>query len=400
MKNKVINDPVHGFIAINDQLVLRIINHSYFQRLRRIKQLGQTDYVYPGAVHTRFHHALGSYHLMCKAVQTLQNKGIEISQEEALSVKCAILLHDIGHGPFSHTLEHTLMQGVNHEEISLQIMHALNAEFNGALDLTIKIFTNNYHKKFLYQLVSSQLDVDRLDYLSRDSYFTGVSEGVINYNRIIDMMYVYDNELVVEAKGIYSIEKFLISRRLMYWQVYLHKTVICVEEMLIKTIERAQYLFKKGISLDIQSPLLDFMDDSKSFDQHFLAKFLQLDDNDIIIAIKKWQFHNDRILSFLAKCIINRNLFKIKIQEKAFADNKIAKLKEAYNKKFEIANEDADFLIINKKITSYLYHPEDNIIKIINKKGKIIDFAKASDQWSALAIQKPVTKYFFCYYDL
>ena len=400
-KQKVINDPVHGFIAIHDELIYAIIEHPYFQRLRRIKQLGLTDFVYPGAHHTRFHHALGAYHLMRKALITLKNKGVEISPEEEQGAQIAILLHDIGHGPFSHTLEHTLMRVISHEEISLLFMESLNAEFQGQLDLAIKIFKNKYPKKFLHQLVSGQLDVDRLDYLTRDSFFTGVSEGVINYNRLIDMMDVVDNALVLESKAIYSIEKFLISRRIMYWQVYLHKTVVCAEEMLIKLILRAKYLVAQGQKLPCSKALAEFLykdqADNLRSDKKLLVNYANLDDIDILSAVKSWQYEEDKILAFLALSLQERKLFKIKLQEDSFDSKKIETVKHQIMRRFELNEPDADFLIINKSITTYLYNPKQVEIKILGKNGKLQDFDKASDQWSSLAMQKAVTKHYCCY---
>lgn len=400
-KQKVINDPVHGFIAIHDELIYAIIEHPYFQRLRRIKQLGLTDFVYPGAHHTRFHHALGAYHLMRKALITLKNKGVEISPEEERGAQIAILLHDIGHGPFSHTLEHTLMRDISHEEISLLFMESLNAEFQGQLDLAIKIFKNKYPKKFLHQLVSGQLDVDRLDYLTRDSFFTGVSEGVINYNRLIDMMDVVDNALVLESKAIYSIEKFLISRRIMYWQVYLHKTVVCAEEMLIKLILRAKHLVAQGRKLPCSKALAEFLykdqADNLRSDKKLLINYANLDDIDILSAVKSWQYEEDKILAFLAGSLQERKLFKIKLQEDSFDSKKIETVKHQIMKRFELNEPDADFLIINKSITTYLYNPKQVEIKILGKNGKLQDFDKASDQWSSLAMQKAVTKHYCCY---
>jgi HD superfamily phosphohydrolase len=400
-KQKVINDPVHGFIAIHDELIYAILEHPYFQRLRRIKQLGLTDFVYPGAHHTRFHHALGAYHLMRKALMTLKNKGVEISPEEEQGAQIAILLHDIGHGPFSHTLEHTLMRDISHEEISLLFMESLNAEFQGQLDLAIKIFKNEYPKKFLHQLVSGQLDVDRLDYLTRDSFFTGVSEGVINYNRLIDMMDVVDNALVLESKAIYSIEKFLISRRIMYWQVYLHKTVVCAEEMLIKLILRAKYLVAQGQKLPCSKALAEFLykdqADNLRSDKKLLVNYANLDDIDILSAVKSWQYEEDKILAFLARSLQERKLFKIKLQEDSFDSKKIETVKHQIMKRFELNESDADFLIINKSITTYLYNPKQVEIKILGKNGKLQDFDKASDQWSSLAMQKAVTKHYCCY---
>lgn len=402
MKQKVINDPVHGFISINNDLIYRIIEHPYFQRLRRIKQLGLTDFVYPGAHHTRFHHAIGAYHLMRKALYTLKLKGVVITEEEELGAQIAILLHDIGHGPFSHTLEHTLLKHVSHEFVSLLYMKKLNEAFDGQLDLAIKIFTNQYNKKFLHQLVSGQLDVDRLDYLTRDSFFTGVSEGVVNYNRLIDMMDVVDNQMVVEAKGMYSVEKFLISRRIMYWQVYLHKTVLCAEEMLVKIIERAQFLALEGAALNVSSSLDYFLKnevETGNFDQDDFAleQFSLLDDIDVMAAIKQWINHEDVVLSYLCKSLINRDLFKIQLQKEPFEVKKITSLNHAMMKRFNISSDEAKFLVLSRKITSYLYNPKHEKIKILSKKGKVLDFAKASDQWSSIAIEKPVSKFYLCH---
>lgn len=403
MKQKVINDPVHGFISINNNLVYQIIEHPYFQRLRRIKQLGLTDLVYPGALHTRFHHAIGAYHLMRKALVTLESKGVEITAEESLGAQLAILLHDIGHGPFSHTLEHSLIKNVSHEHISMLYMEQLNKEFDGQLDLAIQIFTNKYHKKFLHQLVSGQLDVDRLDYLTRDSFFTGVSEGVINYNRLIDMMDVVDNEMVVEAKGIYSVEKFLISRRIMYWQVYLHKTVLCAEEMLIKIIKRAQFLSKNGATNLKCSDTLNYFIENTITKNEFLVNdivldnFSKLDDIDIISAVKSWMHHDDKILSFLCESLMNRKLFKIKIQDKEIAQRKIESKEKELIKRFDISKKEVEYLVIKNKITSYLYNPSHAKIKILNNKNKVEDFAKANDQFNALAVERAVSKYYFCY---
>lgn len=402
MKQKVINDPVHGFISINNDLVYKIIEHPDFQRLRRIKQLGLTDFVYPGAHHTRFHHVIGAYHLMRKALYTLQTKGVEITEEEALGAQLAILLHDIGHGPFSHTLEHTLTKGVSHEYISICYMEKLNKDFDGALSLAIRIFKNEYPKLFLHQLVSGQLDVDRLDYLTRDSFFTGVSEGVINYNRLIDMMDVVDNEMVVEAKGIYSVEKFLISRRIMYWQVYLHKTVLCAEEMLIKIIDRAQFLTKNGHKLTCSESLNYFLSNeirTVDFETNSdtLKQFSSLDDFDIIAAVKSWMTHEDKVLMFLCKSLIDRKLFKIKLQDEEISASKIENLKLELAEKLTISRDEMDYLVISNKITSYLYNPKLATIKILEKSGQVLDFAEASDQWSSIAMQKAVTKYYCCY---
>jgi HD superfamily phosphohydrolase len=402
MKQKVINDPVHGFIAINNELIFKIIEHPYFQRLRRIKQLGLTDFVYPGAHHTRFHHAIGAYHLMRKAIFTLQSKGVEITKEEEQGAQIAILLHDMGHGPFSHTLEHTLIQEVAHESISLLYMEMLNDAFDGALSLAIQIFKNEYPKKFLHQLVSGQLDVDRLDYLTRDSFFTGVSEGTVNYHRLIDMMDVVDNDLVIEEKGIYSVEKFLISRRIMYWQVYLHKTVLCAEEMLVQIVKRAKYLCKKGQTLEASEAFLFFLENDISHsdftkNSKAIEYFSALDDIDIVAAIKTWMHHEDFILAYLCKSLIYRNLFKIKLQDEVASNEKISSIRTQVGSALSLQDEDLNFLVVQQEITSYLYNPKHEKIKILLKNGKIQDFAKASDQWSSLAMHKPVTKYYICF---
>jgi uncharacterized protein len=401
-KRKVFNDPVHGFISIPHNFIFDIIEHPYFQRLRRIKQLALTEYVYPGALHTRFHHALGAFHLMGKAIFVLRQKGAEITIEEEEGALAAILLHDIGHGPFSHTLEKCIIKNVSHEAISSLYMQRLNEYFEGKLDMAIQIFQNKYHKPFLYQLVSSQLDVDRLDYLTRDSFFTGVSEGVVNYNRIIDMMSVKDGNLVVEAKGIYSIEKFLISRRLMYWQVYLHKTVVCAEEMLIKAMERARQLALKGQDLNVSKALQFFLSneiDKKSFEKEndVLEMFSQLDDYDIMYAVKSWAYHEDEILSFLCKSIINRKLFKIKVLDELPTQEELNNLKEKIKSKYGIGDEAADFYIFSSSLTNYLYHPKQLKINILKKNGEVIDMADASDQWNMSALVQPVSKFYLCY---
>jgi HD superfamily phosphohydrolase len=401
-KRKVFNDPVHGFISIPHNFLFEIIEHRYFQRLRRIKQLALTEYVYPGALHTRFHHALGAFYLMGKAIFVLRQKGHEITLEEEEGALAAILLHDIGHGPFSHTLEKCLIKNVSHEAISSLYMQKLNEEFDGKLDLAIQIFQNKYHKPFLYQLVSSQLDVDRLDYLTRDSFFTGVSEGVVNYNRIIDMIDVKDGNLVVEAKGIYSIEKFLISRRLMYWQVYLHKTVVCAEEMLIKVLERARELSQNGVDLKVSAALHYFLD--KNIDKEYfmnnsdaLEQFSQLDDYDIISAVKSWINHPDSILSFLSNSIIYRKLFKIKVLDNNPSPEEIKKLQDKIQSKLNLTTEQTPYYVFFGKMTNHMYNPKQLKINILQKNGKVIDMAEASDQWNMEAFAQVVSKYYLCY---
>jgi HD superfamily phosphohydrolase len=401
-KRKVFNDPIHGFIKIPFDIIYDIIEHPYFQRLRRIKQLGLTDYVYPGALHTRFHHALGAFHLMQKAVFTLRQKNIEITIAEEEAVLIAILLHDVGHAPFSHTLEHYILEDVSHEFVSLLYMKKFNALYNGKLDLAIQIFQNQYHKKFLYQLISSQLDVDRLDYLTRDSFFTGVSEGIINYNRILDMISVKDDELVLEAKGIYSIEKFLISRRIMYWQVYLHKTVISAEEMLIQILLRAKELVADAVNLTCSDALYYFLKHKitkADFEQNETAiqNFALLDDIDIFSAVKSWMIHEDKVLSFLCKSLINRNLFKITMQNEAFDEKEITDKKNALQLKYNLSEDEVNKLVITNKMTIYLYNPKENKINILYKDGSIKDFAEATDQWNVTALGQPVTKYYVCF---
>lgn len=401
-KRKIFNDPVHGFITIPHPLIFDIIEHPYFQRLRRISQLGLSSYVYPGANHTRFHHALGAFHLMRKAIAVLKLKGVQISAEEELGASIAILLHDIGHGPFSHTLEHTLLKTVPHEEISLIYMHRLNEEFDGQLSLAIQIFEGKYKKKFLHQLVSSQLDVDRLDYLTRDSFFTGVNEGVIAYDRIIEMMQVKNDELVLEQKGIYSIENFIIARRLMYWQVYLHKTVLGVELLLIKCIERAKYLIEKGEKLKFSTALGYFLQNKitlKNYKQSksVLDKFSDLDDIDILAAIKEWQHHKDIILSKLSSAIINRKLYKIEMTNQPFHYKKINTIIKSTAQQYGISEEDASFLVLADSTSNHAYNPKESQISLLTNQQEVIDIALASDQLNISVLSKPVVKYFLCY---
>ena len=401
-KRKIFNDPVHGFITIPHELIFDIIEHHYFQRLRRIKQLGLSDYVYPGAIHTRFHHALGAFHLMRKALSILKIKGIKISEEEELAAEIAILLHDIGHGPFSHTLEHSLIAGVHHESLSKIYMKKLNEHFKCKLSLAIQIFEGSYKKKFLHQLVSSQLDVDRLDYLTRDAFFTGVNEGAISYERIIEMMNVRNDELVVEQKGIYSIESFIIARRLMYWQVYLHKTVLCVEQMMVKAIERAKYLIAKGEKLDASPALAYFLHNKvklKDFekDSKVLNYYSQLDDVDIFAAFKYWQHSSDKVLRTLCEAILERKLFKIEIGNKAFSYKKIKDLNERAMKKFKVSEEEAGYLVFSDSTSNHAYNTTENRINIMLGKNEVIDIAQASDQLNISVLSVPVTKYYVFY---
>ena len=348
-KNKIINDPIYGFITIKDPLIYKLINHPYFQRLRRISQLGLTYLVYPGAYHTRFHHAIGAMHLMGRAIYTLRQKGHEITAEEEQGVKIAILLHDVGHGPFSHALEHTLIPGVSHEALSLKIMEELNVTHQGALALAIDIFTNNYPKSFLHQLISSQLDMDRLDYLRRDSFYSGVTEGSVNSERLLTMLNVKDDQLVVDAKGIYSVEKFLVARRLMYWQVYMHKTVLSAEFMLVNILKRAKHLASQGIALPGTIALKHFLNADYSWNEFeenpaVLEKFVLLDDYDVMSAIKDWTNHSDTILSELSKRVTDRNLLKIRLQATPFAPEISARIGEAIKSQYGFSHGEEQYM--------------------------------------------------------
>ena len=401
-KRKIFNDPVYGFITIPHELIFDIVEHPYFQRLRRIAQLGLTNIVYPGANHTRFQHALGATHLMTNAVEVLRNKGHEITKEEALGVTIAILLHDIGHGPFSHTLENTLVEGVHHEKISSLIIHELNKEFNGELDLAITIFEGTYHKNFLHQLVSSQLDMDRLDYLKRDSFFTGVSEGVIGSDRIIKMLEVVNDQLAVEAKGIYSIEKFIVARRLMYWQVYLHKTVLAAEFLLTKILLRAKYLAQAGEKVPAPENLKVFLKNtfsevSFSPSSDAFKAFVQLDDFDILSCIKTWSNHPDFVLSYLSNSLINRKLNKIKIQNEPFICGYEKDVLEKASKKFKLSAEELFYLVYSGEISNHAYSKDEDQINILYKDGSVSDIAAAADLLNISVMSKPVTKHFLCF---
>ena len=401
-KRKIINDPIYGFVTIPNELIYDLLNHPYFQRLRRIKQLGLTNLVYPGALHTRFHHAIGAMHLMQEAVLTLRQKDIAITDEEEQAVLIAILLHDIGHGPFSHALEHSIVKGVNHETLSSLFMDKLNEEFKGKLSLAIKIFNDKYKKDFLHQLVSSQLDMDRLDYLKRDSFFTGVSEGVISSDRIIKMLNVVKNELVVENKAIYSIEKFLIARRLMYWQVYLHKTVLSAETLLVNILKRAKELSAKGKELFGTPALLLFLKNNfteKDFkkDAVLLDKFSKLDDNDITASIKVWVDNDDKILSKLCANLLDRKLYKIEIQNNAidiaFKNKLIKKVCDQY----KITPQEAGYFVFTDTVNNSAYNATNFKINILMSNGKLVDVAEASDQLNLQSLSKTVTKHFICY---
>lgn len=409
---KVINDPVFGFIKVPRGLLLNIVKHRLFQRLSRIKQLGMASVVYPGAQHTRFQHSLGAFHLMSEAILSLSQKGIFIFDSEAEALKAAILLHDVGHGPFSHVLEHTLIRDISHEEISIMMMEEINHEMNGALNLAIKIFKDDYSKRFLHQLISSQLDMDRLDYLRRDSFFTGVTEGNIGSARIIKMLNVVDDRLVVEQKGIYSIENYLTTRRLMYWQVYLHKTTVAYEKTLVNLLRRAKYLAHKGEEV-FATPALRFFlyndVDARRFesDPQALANYELLDDNDIWASVKTWMSHTDRVLSILAKDLAERRIFRVEVREEPFADNEVSTLQQQLADAFHVSFEDAAYLISVNTIQKDMYDPSDDQIDILFK-GKndeegndtnyvVKDIANASELFNISLLSKKIRKYYLCY---
>jgi HD superfamily phosphohydrolase len=401
-KKKIINDPVYGFINIPSEIVFDLISHPYFQRLRYIKQLGMTHLVYPGALHTRFHHALGAMHLMGLAIEILRSKGHEINKEEEEAATIAILLHDIGHGPFSHALEYSLVNGIKHEDISMLIMENLNVEFGGRLTPAIDIFKGKYHKNFLAQLVSGQLDLDRMDYLNRDSFFTGVSEGVISFDRIIKMFNVLDDNLVIEEKGIYSIENFLISRRLMYWQVYLHKTVIAGEMVLVKILKRAKELAVRGETLfatpALQHFLINDVTETSFFSEDIhLSMFAQLDDQDIFASIKVWRDHPDRILAQLCKMLTNRNLYKVEITNDAPDQNRVDVLKENTAEFLKLNNDEVSYFVFTDVIRNRAYDAGNSNINILLKNNIIIDIAKASDLSNLESLDKTVKKHILCY---
>mgnify|MGYP000437979720 CR=1 FL=1 len=399
-KLKIFNDPIYGFITIPNSFIYDLIQHPYFQRLRRISQMGMSYLVYPGAHHTRFHHALGCMHIMQKAVQTLRFKGVSISDEEENALYIAILLHDIGHGPFSHAMEHSIVEEVHHEEISLKFMNALNLEFNGKLELAIQIFKGEYHRKFMLQLISSQLDMDRMDYLKRDSFYSGVAEGNINSDRLIQMMNVQDDVLVIEEKGIYSVEKFLVARRLMYWQAYLHKTSVAAELILTKILKRAKELTQKGVDLNCSKPLSFFLSNKitmVSFDEEVLKIFALLDDYDVLAAIKSWQFHPDFVLSSLCKMIINRDLLKIVILEEKATTEQLTDLKNKLSALYNISDKEATYFVFKGKLKNQAYNKESEPIRILKKDGTIENLVDSSDQLQVKALSKAVIKYFMCF---
>lgn len=399
-KLKILNDPIYGFITIPSDRIFHIIEHSYFQRLRRISQMGLSYLVYPGAHHTRFHHALGCVHLMQKAIRVLRYKGIPISETEEEALLIAILMHDIGHGPFSHAMEHSLVEGVDHECISLLFMEEMNAKFNQSLTLSIQMFKGSYHRGFMNQLISSQLDMDRLDYLKRDSFYTGAAEGNINSERLITMLNVVNDQLVVEEKGIYSVEKFLIGRRLMYWQVYLHKTSLVAEQLLIRVLRRAKDLIENGYVLSASEPLIYFLKNRinrENFDTNTLKIFSRLDDADIVSAMKEWMYLDDFVLSNLCEMIINRDLLKVKIKKKKPDLDKLKIHRLALQQKYNISKEEANYFIFEGEIANLAYKDNNENINILQKNGKIRDVVKVSDQFNLKALTKTVTKYYICY---
>jgi HD superfamily phosphohydrolase len=399
-KLKILNDPIYGFITIPNALIYDLIAHPYFQRLWRISQMGLSYLVYPGAHHTRFHHAIGSMHLMQKAIRILHFKGVEISEEEVKALYIAILLHDIGHGPFSHALEHSIVTGIHHETISLKFMESLNEDFNGELSLAIEIFKGNYPRKFLYQLITSQLDMDRLDYLKRDSFYTGVSEGNINSDRLITMLNVKDDELVVEEKGIYSVEKFIIARRLMYWQVYLHKTGLVAEKLLEKILKRANELVLSGNHLPASKAFSFFLKHQvteDNFNKRMLHTFAKLDDYDVLAAIKEWISVDDIVLSKLSESLINRKLPKVELQNIPFAKEQIDSISQRTKREFDLSDIETAYFVYHGKIYNQAYDVTKNNIQILHKNGTMKDITEASDHLNIQALSNPVYKYYICY---
>ena len=399
-KLKIFNDPIYGFITIPNALIYDLIQHPYFQRLRRISQMGMSYLVYPGAHHTRFHHALGCLHIMQKAVQTLKFKGVSISQTEEDALYVAILLHDIGHGPFSHAMEHSIVDEIHHEELSLLFMEQLNKEFDGKLALAIQVFKGEYHRKFMLQLISSQLDMDRMDYLKRDSFYSGVAEGNINSDRLIQMMNVQNDVLVIEEKGIYSVEKFLVARRLMYWQAYLHKTSVVAELILTKILKRAKELTENGIELHCSASLLFFMLNKISlvdFDKNILDRFSYLDDFDVMGAIKSWQFNDDFVLQNLCRMILNRDLLKIQITDVKTDKERLLAIKNEFMQSASISEKEAAYFVFKGKLKNQAYSKSSEPIYILKKDKTIEDVVAASDQMYLKALSKEVTKYYICF---
>ncbi len=398
-KLKIFNDPIYGFISIPNELIYDLIQHRYFQRLRRISQMGLSYLVYPGAHHTRFHHALGCMHLMQKAVETLRQKNIEISPEEEQALYVAILLHDIGHGPFSHAMEHSIVN-IHHEDISILFMNKLNREFDGQLSLAIEIFKGNYHRKFLHQLISGQLDMDRMDYLKRDSFYSGVAEGNINSERLIQMLNVVDDSLAIDEKGIYSVEKFLVARRLMYWQAYLHKTSIVAEVILTKTLQRAKELTEIGQILQCSSAFSFFLEnkiDETNFDDKVLEKFSKLDDYDVVSALKEWQDADDYVLRNLSQMLINRDLLKIELHSEKISKERLTSLENTLTEKEKISIKEAKYFIFKGKISNKAYDKTSEPILILHKNGKTEDLISASDKSYLKSLSEEVSKHYLCY---
>jgi hypothetical protein len=401
-KKKIFNDPVYGFISIPDALHFDIIEHPYFQRLRRIKQLGLSHLVYPGALHTRFHHSLGAMHLMQQAIQILRSKGHNISHSDATAVSLAILLHDIGHGPYSHTLERIVVQQLDHEALTSCFLHFLNRQFGGQLDDVISIYNNTFPRKYLSKLVSSQLDMDRLDYLRRDSFFTGVAEGNINTERLITMIDIRDDEPVIEAKGIYSVENFLVARRLMYWQVYLHKTVLSAEFMLMKAFQRARELTMAGESLFATPALAFFLQNNPSThdfmsNEAIIQHYAALDDYDVLTALKQWQHHHDKVLAILSSGIVNRRLFKVEMDTHPFEEDYTATIQKKISRKFGLSMNEAASLFIQDKTSNNAYNKNQKAIRILYRDGQLRDASEAADQLNISVLSHPVTKHFICY---
>lgn len=406
-KRKIINDPVYGFINIPGDFIFDLIEHPWFQRLRNIKQLGLTSFVYPGATHSRFQHCLGALHLMDNALRTLKNKGVKISMEEEEAVLIAILLHDTGHGPFSHALEHSIINGITHEDLSLLLIKKINESYNGKLDLALEIFTGTYHRKFLHQLIAGQIDMDRLDYLRRDSFFTGVIEGSVGSDRIIRMLNVVDDNLVIDEKGIYSLEKFLIARRLMYWQVYMHKTVIASEKLLVKILQRAKELAEEGHDL-YATPALKFFLNNKIeaadlkqdgiFTPGLIAStFTRLDDSDILVSAKYWADSNDRVLADLSSRLMKRDLFAIELQDEPFEAERINDLKALISKMTGIDPELARYYVYSDTISNLAYAPGTPEVTILLKTGKTANISNVSDMFDHRFLSERITKYFLCY---
>ena len=398
---KIINDPVHGFVTVSDPLIYEIISHPWFQRLRRINQMAMSYLVYPGAVHSRLHHALGAYHLMQNALYELKQKGVEITEDEEQGAKIAILLHDVGHGPFSHALESLLVKNLGHETLSMMIMEELNMEMQGKLQTAIDIFKNSYPKKFLHQLISGQLDVDRMDYLTRDSFFSGVIEGMIVCDRIIKMLTVHQGELMVEEKGIYTIEEFLVSRRLMYWQVYQHKTVLSAEMTLVKILERANWLFQKGDHAVDQNDELSHLlfGNLKKVDRSELEKFCRLDDSDVISIIKKWRHHKDQVLSILCNALLNRKLLKLRLQNEHITFEEVLEKREAIANQLSVSQEDANFLVFTGEAENSLYNLNNERINILFKNGDVKDISQVDSPLIHQNLSHPVKKFYICFYE-